>query len=343
MAVINTDKEWSLADFKGRSNNLQLIRFFAAVMVIFNHSFPLSNGDMNKEWIYVLTNKQATFGSLAVDVFFLCSGFFAIKSISKRKRTFISTLFERYIRLAKPLFIVVVICIILGGFISSNTLAEYYTDKKTYRYFFNVFLLLQHDLPGVFLNNIFDSTVNGSLWTLPLEYLCFVACAIGEKAKLFEKKIFIYTIPMVAIVVYIIQKLGVSEVIIPSLFFYIGIVFYIFRENIIFNTYILVICICGLLVSVPLGIMKIGVLLFMPYILFYIWFNKKQVSANISNVGNNSYEMYLWAWPVQQLLVHMNGGKMNSYSNFFMSVIIVVALSKTTNWILEISSKHDSI
>lgn len=71
-----------LADFaKGRDNNLTLLRIIAATAVLFSHSFVLSNGDPNTEplrtWLGMTT------GTIAVDVFFLVSGFLVTASISK--------------------------------------------------------------------------------------------------------------------------------------------------------------------------------------------------------------------------------------------------------------------
>lgn len=55
-----------------RSYNLEVMRFIAALLVIISHSFTLTQGSTQNEWLVVLTRNQLTFGALAVALFFLC-------------------------------------------------------------------------------------------------------------------------------------------------------------------------------------------------------------------------------------------------------------------------------
>lgn len=60
-----------LSECPSKSNNFQLLRFVAAVLVIISHAFSLSTGSSNKEWLMILTKGQITLGGMAVSVFFL--------------------------------------------------------------------------------------------------------------------------------------------------------------------------------------------------------------------------------------------------------------------------------
>src|SRR5271154_4636955 len=61
--------------FEGRRNNLDFVRLFLAILVIFSHSYPLGLGTEKNEPFMLATNGQITGGSIAVDCFFILSGF----------------------------------------------------------------------------------------------------------------------------------------------------------------------------------------------------------------------------------------------------------------------------
>ncbi len=57
-----------------KSTNLHFSRFIAAILVIFSHSFVITQGKVSDEWLFKLTKGQLDFGALAVAVFFLGGG-----------------------------------------------------------------------------------------------------------------------------------------------------------------------------------------------------------------------------------------------------------------------------
>ena len=72
--------------FDQYENNLDFIRLFLAVLVIFSHSYPLGTGSELAEPINILTKGQVTGGHLAVDLFFIISGFLITASFERSKR-----------------------------------------------------------------------------------------------------------------------------------------------------------------------------------------------------------------------------------------------------------------
>ena len=112
-------------------------------------------------------------------IFLFFSGLYAMRTISTKSGSGMKLVLRRYSRLIKPLIQGVVLCIAVGGVISEMTLREYYVNWRTWRFLLKGLLVLQHDLPGVSQNKIYVSTVNESLWTLPVEFACFVLCTIG--------------------------------------------------------------------------------------------------------------------------------------------------------------------
>lgn len=185
---MNTDKIPGLyleTQIKHKSNNLDLMKFLAAWLVVVHHSFDLNLA--KGEWIKVITGQQLDFGTMAVSLFFLASGIFIAKSMEHNqsaKRFFKA----RFRRVWPPLAAVVVLSVVMGAFVTTLPVGQYLTSSVTWRYLLNAVFVLQHNLPGVFGNNVFGSAVNGALWTLPVEVLCYVACYVIYRLGLLKKK-----------------------------------------------------------------------------------------------------------------------------------------------------------
>lgn len=338
----NIQQEKRLSETVGqKSENLHIMRFIAAILVIISHSFNLSVGHTENEWAIVITNSQLTLGAISVSIFFLCGGYLIAMSMEKAKTA--SKYFEaRLIRLIPPLFFVTLAVTLLGGLITTLSPIEYYTSADTWKYLLNSVFILTHNLPGVFEGNICNSTVNGALWTLPVEFLCYVLCFIAYKLGFMDKKKFPWSIPLVCIGTVGVWIIGnyiplVHEIIRPVLLFYIGMGYWIYREHIQLNLKYLLI---ALVAFVILFIFKLGLpamLLCFPYIMMTLWFGIDQCSPKIGKLGNYSYGIYLWGYPIQQTIVYFFGGKMNPYVNFMIAIPIAIVLGIIT---YELSEKR---
>jgi peptidoglycan/LPS O-acetylase OafA/YrhL len=129
-----------------------------------------------------------TIGSLGVNIFFIMSGFLVSKSWDEHPRAsaFIA---KRLLRIMPGLAGVTVFCaFILGPLFTAIPLGAYFGDSHTYSYLQGVFLFsLQYVLPSVFWNNASD-IVNGSIWTLPLEFLAYLGILAAAAAGLFKRR-----------------------------------------------------------------------------------------------------------------------------------------------------------
>lgn len=320
-----------LSECPAKSNNLQLLRFIAALLVIISHSFSISTGENTKEWLSLLTKGQITLGGLAVSIFFCAGGFLIAKSIL-RVEDGIEYFKARILRIFPALIVVVLLStFVLGPLVTTYSTGEYFSNPGVYKYLLNAILIPQHDLPGVFVDNISVSTVNGSLWTLSIEFLCYIGCYLMWKLNLLKKESAKWSIPIVAvgavglyIIIKYLQIHVLLEAIRPGLLFYIGILFYVYRDEVKFTKLRVV---SSFLIMILLGIcgmLDIGLLLCFPYLLLYACFAMTQISDKIGKVGNISYGIYLCAFPIQQLFVACNGGGMSPYVNMVLSIPIAI-------------------
>src|SRR5881396_614715 len=67
----------------GRQNNFDTLRLIAAISVIFSHSFLITEGTQNNEWLILLTGNQSILGLVGVFVFFAISGFLVTQSFEQ--------------------------------------------------------------------------------------------------------------------------------------------------------------------------------------------------------------------------------------------------------------------
>lgn len=315
---------------KSRCENLELMKFLAAICVIIHHSFDLTLN--SKEWLKVITGYQFDFGSMAVSFFFFASGIFVAKSV-ERCCTFKKFFKARMIRLWPSLFAVVLLSVIMGACVTSLPLKSYLLHVTTWKYFLNAVFVLCHELPGVFENNVYDSTINGALWTLPVEVLCYIACFVIYKLKLLKEKriLFVFLLYLLcALGAYHILTLFGGQLLIaalrPCYFFLLGHAIYVYREKIVLDIKLFFVACFGLVICFALSKPDLAVWVFYPYILLYLAFMKKQCGRILAFPGRYSYTIYLCAFPIQQLLIHLSGGNMNTYQNMVLSIISTVCM-----------------
>lgn len=322
-----------------RSQNLQFIRFIASICVIIAHAFAISTGNERNELLTKITGAYLGLGALAVCVFFVAGGFLIARSV-ERQRTAIKYFKARAIRIFPPLIFTTVCVTFLGVLFSVYTPFEYFSNANTWKYLLNSIFVPVHNLPGVFENNPYLPTINGALWTLPVEFLCYIVCFIMYKFKFLQKKNFLISIPIVLCGSLVLEWMGnyiyfVRSLIRPCLLFYIGMGYWVYREQIKLKKSWLIIACIGFLITLFLGVPQVSVYIFFPYIIFMVSFGVKQCSSKLGDLGNFSYGIYLWGFPVQQAVVNMNGGIMNPYLNMLLSIPIAIILGAMTYFLVE--------
>ncbi len=152
-----------------RNNNFDFLRILFSSLVILSHSYPLTYALYNKEEpLYSITNGQVDFGSLAVNAFFVISGYLVFISL-KNSSSGLNYFWKRLLRLLPGLFILLLITIFLIPFFYSGT--NIFLEKTYWTYMPSNLTLyrIQYEVTGVFENNPKPRAINGSLWSLSYE------------------------------------------------------------------------------------------------------------------------------------------------------------------------------
>lgn len=328
----------SLKKFEStRSNNLNLVKFIAALFVIISHAYPLCKGAEYNDILSDLSRNSIAFGSLAVAIFFMSSGFFVTKSLLKSKDSK-KYLHNRFIRIFPPLWFTLIVCILVCGlFFSTYNLGKYFLSIDFLKYCLNFILIPIHNLPGVFMNNIYPGVVNGPLWTLPIEFVCYLVLLLAYKLNLVNKKSYKY-VALLVIVAFVginLIPLSIKGYIQPCFLFFWGSFYWIYRDKITMNNTYFLISLVAFVLLIVLGYGHVASFLFVPYLTLYIAFCLPQCNNRLASLGNLSYDIYLCGWPIQQMVISLFGGSMLVGMNILISIPLSILVGYITYSLLE--------
>ena len=151
-----------------RENCFDFLRHFAALLVLFSHHFALSG---LKE---PTVPHWDTLGFVAVAIFFAISGFFMPQSHAN-SGGFLEFMSKRCRRIFPGLFVCSFVMVyVIGLAFTSIGLYEYLFSGTQFKTMVMYTLFQGRPISTVFSDFIVPDAVNGSLWTLPVEFLCYL-------------------------------------------------------------------------------------------------------------------------------------------------------------------------
>lgn len=313
-------------------NNFDFMRFAAAVMVWYSHCFTLTGfPDPLSRFV-----SFESFGSLGVTIFFVISGYFITASYENNGR-FLPFIRNRALRILPALFAVVLLSVfVLGPVLTTLSLHEYFSSPVTWRYLRTLLVFpLQYDLPGVFTSS--DSTaINGSLWTLQHEVRLYgVIALLGVLSILQPRLMFVLLITLCAIRVYgIIENPAAKERVLTVQWgnlelavrlatqFAAGSFIYLARDRLPLKMGYLFLCLIIIIAAIYMPFHGVGNILFdisFGYIVICIGFMRLPLLHYFGRWGDFSYGFYLYAFPMQQLCLHLLGNNANFQAFLFFS------------------------
>lgn len=333
-----------LSDYAGsRDNNFNLIRFIAAMLVLYSHSFALATGVADAEPMRAALG--ITWGSVAVDVFFVSSGFLIAASYFSRSNFWAFT-WARMLRILPGLWVAVGFCVfVVGMAFTTLSTTEYLSHSLTWRYVLENSVLLfgiEYRLPGVFKDLPWEDAVNGSLWTLPNEVKMYIILALTllalgklSKGRPVLVKYCLFAIAVLSVLTNIANHhYGFTKASFVHLFsmFFVGASFYAWRESVRMSSGLASLMLLAVLVSAShREIFFVVYLLCLPYLTLFAAYVPGGRIRNFNRYGDYSYGIYIYAFPVQQSVAAMVAG---------ISVAGMTALSTPITLILAYLSWH---
>ena len=296
-----------------RINNFNFIRLLFATLVILSHSFELVDGNNHREPFFMLFN-TLSLGEIAVDGFFLLSGFLIMQSWDNHPPLF-TFLKNRVLRIYPAFIVASLICGLVVGPLGSNT--EHYFDYfNIFQFIKGVFLLTMPVTPPIF-DGQFYPLVNGSMWTIQYEFICYFLVAVLGIAHIDRRIVWVLlyialsislAIPAISNQCYISDSHFLCDdfysLVCFLAFFCAGVCFYHFRHYIFYRAnYALACSIILFILLFKAEIASLALLTCGAYLLFWVAFKPLSILNWFKTYPDISYGVYLYGWPMQKLLL----------------------------------------
>lgn len=328
----------------GRDNNFNLIRFIAASLVLITHSFALVVGSDTAEPLRLTLD--TTWGVIAVDIFFVTSGFLITSSYFSRKNL-IAFVWARILRIYPALVVAVLFCtFVVGLWFTTLSTQDYLLSTEVHGYVIKnstLFFGINWNLPSVFLDNPWPRSINSSLWTLPYEVKMYAILAVtlgivsylSSRLKWVNFKSVMLLLGLVSLGLHLVNHF---YSILPEQFmrlfsmFFMGSMFYVWRDKIYLSPKLFFPALALLFISMlNKDTYYITYYLFLPFIIFYIAYIPSGVIRNFNKMGDYSYGLYIYAFPVQQSIIALISD---------ISIIQLIVLSFIVTFVLAYLSWH---
>ena len=335
-------------------NNFDLIRFVLASSVIICHCYATYYGwesFVKNEPFMKWSGGKISIGSAAVNFFFVISGFLILRSF-ERSSDFRDYLKKRILRIY-PGFIVVFIIsfLVFGplGHINHGTINSYrdfihFIPLK--REFANM-LSLQSPIESRYFTHLPQTGLNNSLWTIQYEFICYLFIPVFVWLGFTKYKPMLLVALIVSYTLFSLQSLGyifpfnnsLSGGVISNPYYYprfftyflLGSSVYLYRAHIPRNTFIAIPALLLFILAFKLQLIDIIWPLAGTYLLFYFAYNQKALFPNFAKYGDFSYGIYLYGWPLQQLVLLFFGKYLNVYT-FFLVVFPIILVFAIASW-----------
>jgi len=291
--------------------------------------------------------RYGSLGEIAVDVFFSISGYLVTGSYLQSSN-WTAYLGKRALRLLPALWCAVLLTtLLLGAVVTQLPLAEYFAHPLTRAYLGNLYLNVNYFLPGVFAGNPYPSAVNGSLWTLPVEVLMYlVVMVLGMIRRpdrttclgallFFVCLYFVVPADRVPFPRFLMGLFPYYETARLGIFFFAGALLGFIRQEWITKRYLMggAALLLALLANTFLA--PIGLMLLLPYLVIALAQTRSEVSTSVSRIGELSYGVYVYAFPVQQTAAMLLGSRVSAVSLLISSMPVTLLLAAASWHLVE--------
>ncbi len=309
--------------FAAHQNSFGFLRLLFAALVIVSHTPELVDGNRSRE---LLTRMFGTisFGEFAVDCFFLVSGYLIAGSFLANPQ--LSAFLRKRVARIYPAFIVSsLLAIAIAAPLAGTNLST--LEASAINNVGRALLLQSPFVPGVFAGS-HHAVLNGAVWTISFEFACYLLIAVLGISGAFRSPKLVAALAGGCLLLQAVVQttalhdpyhvLGLPEnfyfVLVDGLrlagIFLVGTCFYLWRDAFGFSAIGAAVSLIGLITCLRImPLAEPGLALFGGYIIFAIagW-GRTGLISRINNRNDISYGLYLYAWPVEKLLIHFAPG-----------------------------------
>nr|WP_301952467.1 MULTISPECIES: acyltransferase [unclassified Rathayibacter] len=325
------------------------MRLVAALMVVVGHGAVLL-GEPAPRLLGLPVH------SLGVSVFFCVSGFLIAGSM-ERAPSAGRFLWHRVLRIFPALIVVVAVSmLVLGPLVTSLPVGAYFGSPQTWAYALNVPLLAQYELPGVFGSAVHARpAVNGSLWTLGVEFCCYLGAlalrwvpgrwrvGTGAARGVAVRGVAVRGVPLrgvlaVAALVGLALVTGLGGAIGSSAelcaFFAAAAAVRLLVPSAWLRWPAGVAALAVLLLAAGTALQQVALWVALPVLVIVVGLGSLPVLRRAARFGDFSYGLYLWSYPVQQLVLEVLG-RLPVPANLALVTVVTLLLAAASWWLVE--------
>lgn len=313
-----------------------MVHIGAALMVMVGHEF-----DLLCETAPSIMGRDIH--GLGVRILFFVSGYLVCSSYCRTNNP-LKYAWKRISRLYPALILCLFVTVCFMRMLTTEP-NSYWQSAWTY-FWHNLEMRPKYDLAGVFTDNPYPTAVNGSLWTLPIELLCYAllipVAEIFKAIKRISKKLsmgFAFILLLIVLIGDTVKQLyfsqtnlffwniDLSNALSLSTWFFTGVVFYAFDMakfcNLQAGTIICIVYLC-----MPPEVVYFGAPIIVGYgVLSFALSENPLFGKRIKR--DICYDLYLYAFPVQQTVIFLA-----QKNHINLNLYLLLLGSMFINWIL---------
>ncbi len=292
-------------------NNFDQLRLLLASCVVFSHSFLLVG---KSDPLLMLTDQKLDSGALGVYGFFVISGYLVTKSWF-RSADGLEFLCKRALRIYPGLICAMLVSLFFLGPIGGCHLKDLVLSKTTAQFIYRPLIFMQPWTltPGFCQTNYLACNLNAPLWSIRFEVFCYLLILGFGALKLIKKKWFAPGIVAVSLfgAWLIPANLSVpyfgyiSNLPMLTAFFFAGASFASLELLLTMRLSLALIALVILCLTTRDRAFTFLLPLLGTYILMYLAQENRLHAPNLTRHGDLSYGLYLYGFPVQQVLIHL--------------------------------------
>ncbi len=324
------------AAFDPGRNNFDAIRLAAALVVVLSHSYSLTSAT----WEPVSTYLHYGYGgTLAVDVFFVISGFLIARSVETQDLP--AYLTARILRIIPGLALVTAVETFLIAPLFFEGARSYYFHHYALGHLGNILVFGEDP----FIPNVFSKLpypyLNGSLWTLPVESLFYLLlpvlllCAAGRRRWLV---LLAFAASLAAGPVahayglddthpgsFLFRTVSADALAEYTCYFLAGVVAWMYRDRITLHRGGLGLCLLILFAARDSFAGPFVLKLCLPYLVLSIGIATGAGTRLKRSVGDLSYGVYLFGYPVINTVISLAPKGLSTERVFLITTVICLA------------------
>lgn len=309
-----------------KSNCFDFLRYVFALSLIIAHFCTLTNC----EQFWFIT------GGMRVKAFFTITGFLVTYSFLRRDCQLKSYARKRFVRIVPAYVVCILLCLLLGWAVTTLGTGEFFASVQTWKYTVANLLMLnwiEPELPQTFQHN-YVPQMNGSLWSMKQEMVFYALVPLLIiLMKRAGKRVLTFPIIALGLILYRIVPLQTQY----FMYFFSGMFLLLFFDYV--SQHYKVIIPMALAAEVFVYVVEIPYLtdfccaiepLTFSALIIGIAYNCKPLNF-LRKYDNVTYGLYLYHFPVIQLLVLSGADEYNIYLCFGIALVIT-SIMATLSW-----------